>query len=111
MEVGGGDTAMEEATFLTHFAKSVTVVHRRSALRALRVMQNRAFADDKISFAFDTEVAELRQEGAIAGEAANLLRRGRRLVGRGSGGRLGVPSRGWGVECRCGRGRGRRCPS
>ncbi|MFE9726872.1 thioredoxin-disulfide reductase [Streptomyces sp. NPDC005794] len=65
--VGGGDTAMEEATFLTRFAKSVTVVHRRSALRASKVMQNRAFADDKISFAFDTEVAELRQEGAMLG--------------------------------------------
>ncbi len=65
--VGGGDTAMEEATFLTRFAKSVTVVHRRSALRASKVMQNRAFADDKISFAFDTEVAELRQEGTMLG--------------------------------------------
>ncbi|MFJ8575935.1 thioredoxin-disulfide reductase [[Kitasatospora] papulosa] len=65
--VGGGDTAMEEATFLTRFAKSVTVVHRRSALRASKVVQNRAFADDKISFAFDTEVAELRQEGTMLG--------------------------------------------
>nr|WSS69511.1 thioredoxin-disulfide reductase [Streptomyces sp. NBC_01175] len=65
--VGGGDTAMEEATFLTRFARSVTVVHRRSALRASKVMQNRAFADDKISFAFDTEVAELRQEGTMLG--------------------------------------------
>ncbi|KDQ67834.1 thioredoxin-disulfide reductase [Streptomyces sp. NTK 937] len=65
--VGGGDTAMEEATFLTRFAKSVTVVHRRSALRASKVMQNRAFSDDKISFAFDTEVAELKQDGAMLG--------------------------------------------
>nr|WSS62503.1 thioredoxin-disulfide reductase [Streptomyces sp. NBC_01177] len=66
--VGGGDTAMEEATFLTRFARSVTVVHRRSALRASKVMQNRAVADDKISFAFDTEVAELRQEGTMLGD-------------------------------------------
>ncbi|WP_327398583.1 thioredoxin-disulfide reductase [Streptomyces phaeochromogenes] len=60
--VGGGDTAMEEATFLTRFARSVTVVHRRSALRASQVMQNRAFADDKISFAFDSEIAEIKEE-------------------------------------------------
>lgn len=66
--VGGGDTAMEEATFLTRFAKSVTIVHRRSTLRASQVMQSRAFADDKISFAFDSEIAELREEnGMLAG--------------------------------------------
>ncbi|MFD5141398.1 thioredoxin-disulfide reductase [Streptomyces sp. NPDC058378] len=63
--VGGGDTAMEEATFLTRFAKSVTVVHRRSTLRASQVMQNRAFADDKISFAFDSEIAEIKDEGGM----------------------------------------------
>ncbi|MFD8192403.1 thioredoxin-disulfide reductase [Streptomyces wuyuanensis] len=63
--VGGGDTAMEEATFLTRFARSVTVVHRRSTLRASQVMQNRAFADDKISFAFDTEVAELHEDNGM----------------------------------------------
>jgi len=66
--VGGGDTSMEEATFLTRFARSVTVVHRRSALRASQVMQNRAFADDKISFAFDSEIAEIKEEdGKLAG--------------------------------------------
>ncbi|WP_318209411.1 thioredoxin-disulfide reductase [Streptomyces sp. SJL17-1] len=66
--VGGGDTAMEEATFLTRFARSVTVVHRRSTLRASQVMQNRAFADDKISFAFDSEIAEIKSEnGMLAG--------------------------------------------
>ncbi|MEV8312153.1 thioredoxin-disulfide reductase [Streptomyces flavidovirens] len=63
--VGGGDTAMEEATFLTRFAKSVTVVHRRSTLRASQVMQNRAFADDKIAFAFDSEIAEIKEEGGM----------------------------------------------
>ncbi|MDT9687428.1 thioredoxin-disulfide reductase [Streptomyces sp. P9(2023)] len=66
--VGGGDTAMEEATFLTRFARSVTVVHRRSTLRASKAMQNRAFADDKISFAFDSEIAEIKAEnGMLAG--------------------------------------------
>ncbi|MFD4258661.1 thioredoxin-disulfide reductase [Streptomyces sp. NPDC058534] len=66
--VGGGDTAMEEATFLTRFAKSVTVVHRRSALRASKVMQDRAFFDDKISFAFDSEIAEIKdKDGMLAG--------------------------------------------
>ncbi|RSS56999.1 thioredoxin-disulfide reductase [Streptomyces sp. WAC01280] len=66
--VGGGDTAMEEATFLTRFARSVTVVHRRSTLRASKTMQNRAFADDKISFAFDSEIAEIKAEnGMLAG--------------------------------------------
>jgi thioredoxin reductase (NADPH) len=63
--VGGGDTAMEEATFLTRFARSVTIVHRRSRLRASQAMQNRAFADDKISFAFDSEIAELHEGGGM----------------------------------------------
>ncbi|WP_046776621.1 thioredoxin-disulfide reductase [Streptomyces yangpuensis] len=66
--VGGGDTAMEEATFLTRFARSVTIVHRRSTLRASKVMQNRAFTDDKISFAFDSEIAEIKDtNGMLSG--------------------------------------------
>ena len=63
--VGGGDTAMEEATFLTRFANSVTVIHRRSRLRAFQVMQNRAFSDDKISFAFDSEITEIHEAGGL----------------------------------------------
>ncbi|MBB5935867.1 thioredoxin-disulfide reductase [Streptomyces zagrosensis] len=65
--VGGGDTALEEATFLTRYAASVTVIHRRDTLRASKVMQARAFADPKISFAYDTEVAELHGDPRLTG--------------------------------------------
>jgi thioredoxin reductase (NADPH) len=65
--IGGGDTAMEEATFLSRFAKSVTIVHRRDTLRASKAMQERAFADPKISFAWDSEVAEIHGEQKLSG--------------------------------------------
>ncbi|WP_328594313.1 thioredoxin-disulfide reductase [Actinomadura macrotermitis] len=65
--VGGGDTAMEEATFLTKFARSVTVVHRRSELRASKIMQDRAFANEKIKFAWDSEVTEVLGEDRVQG--------------------------------------------
>src|ERR671917_2333039 len=57
--VGGGDSAMEEATFLTRFARSVTVVHRRDTLRASKIMQERAFADPKLSFAWNSTVVDV----------------------------------------------------
>jgi thioredoxin reductase (NADPH) len=65
--VGGGDTAMEEATFLSRFAKSVTIVHRRDSLRASKAMQERAFADPKIKFAWDSEVAEVHGDQKLSG--------------------------------------------
>ncbi|GGS23148.1 thioredoxin reductase [Streptomyces humidus] len=71
--VGGGDTAVEEATFLSRFAKSVTAVHRRDTLRASKTMQDRAFADPKISFAWNSEVAEIHEDG---GKLAGLTLRG-----------------------------------
>ncbi|MFD9630719.1 thioredoxin-disulfide reductase [Streptomyces violascens] len=65
--VGGGDTAMEEATFLSRFAKSVTIIHRRDSLRASKAMQERAFADEKIKFAWDSEVAEIHGDQKLSG--------------------------------------------
>ncbi|GGV00567.1 thioredoxin reductase [Kitasatospora herbaricolor] len=65
--VGGGDTALEEATFLSRFARSVTVVHRRDSLRASKAMQERAFADPKISFAWDSAVEAIHGDPKLTG--------------------------------------------
>ncbi|HEX5535187.1 MAG TPA: thioredoxin-disulfide reductase [Actinomycetales bacterium] len=65
--VGGGDSAVEEATFLTKFARSVTIVHRRDTLRASKIMQDRAFANDKIRFAWNSEVVDVLGEDKVTG--------------------------------------------
>lgn len=79
--VGGGDSAMEEATFLTKFAKSVTVVHRRDELRASRIMQDRAKSNDKIKFAWNSQVVDvlgdekmtgLKLEDTVTGEVREI---------------------------------------
>src|SRR5690625_2705819 len=64
--VGGGDSAVEEATFLTRFANSVTVIHRRDELRASKIMADRAIADPKIKFAWNSEVIDIEGEDKVS---------------------------------------------
>ena len=80
--VGGGDSALEEATFLTRFASHVTVIHRRDTLRASKVMQDKAFANPKISFEWDTEVLDVRDpgQGVVTGLALKNLKSGQEKI-------------------------------
>jgi thioredoxin reductase (NADPH) len=76
--VGGGDTAMEDAIFLTKFAKKVTVVHRRDQLRASKILQERAFNNPKIDFLWDTVVEDIRdmEAGRVIGVALKNVKTG-----------------------------------
>jgi thioredoxin reductase (NADPH) len=74
--VGGGDSAMEEASFLTKFASKVTVVHRRDSLRASKIMQDRAFGNPKIDFFWDAEVVDILGDDKVSGARVRNLRTG-----------------------------------
>jgi thioredoxin reductase (NADPH) len=74
--VGGGDSAMEEATFLTRFADSVTVIHRRSTLRASAIMQERAFSNPKIRFLWNSEVVDVLGASSVEGISVRNLHTG-----------------------------------
>jgi thioredoxin reductase (NADPH) len=76
--VGGGDTAMEEATFLTRYAARVYVVHRRNKLRASKIMQDKAFANNKLEFIWDTAVEEIlgTQADGVTGVRLRNLKTG-----------------------------------
>ncbi|HXC83830.1 MAG TPA: thioredoxin-disulfide reductase [Trebonia sp.] len=74
--IGGGDSALEEATFLTRFANSVTLVHRRDQLRASKIMQDRAMSNPKIKFLWDSEVAEMLGDKKLTGLRIKNVRTG-----------------------------------
>lgn len=83
--VGGGDTAMEEATFLTRFANSVTVIHRRDRLRASKIMQDKATRNPKISFIWNTAIEEILGETGVTGVRLKNLETGAEEVKRTDG--------------------------
>jgi len=76
--VGGGDSAMEEAIYLTRFASKVTVIHRRESLRASKIMQDKAFANPKIEFIWDSEIADIKdvERGEVTGIDVRNLKTG-----------------------------------
>jgi len=76
--VGGGDTALEDGLFLTRFGRTVTVVHRRDALRASKIMQQRAFAHPKMSFVWNTVVEDIEGDRGVTGVVLRSLETGER---------------------------------
>ena len=74
--VGGGDSAMEEALFLTKFASKVTIIHRRDSLRASKIMQDRARANEKVEFLWDTVVTDLVGDGKLEGVQVKNVKSG-----------------------------------
>lgn len=78
--IGGGDTAMEEANFLSRYASHVTVIHRRDTLRASKIMQDRSFKNTKISFIWDTDVTEVLGDEAVTGLQLRNLKTGEERV-------------------------------
>ena len=75
--IGGGDSAVEEAIYLTQFASEVVIVHRRDELRAQKIIQDRAFANEKISFMWDTVVDEIvGNEMVVTGVKARNVKTG-----------------------------------
>ncbi len=77
--VGGGDAAVEEAVFLTRFAKSVTIIHRRDKLRAVQAIQDTAFANPKIRFLWDCVVEEVSGEGVLTGILVRNVKTGEEI--------------------------------
>jgi thioredoxin reductase (NADPH) len=78
--IGGGDTAMEEANFLSRYASHITVIHRRDTLRASKIMQDRAFKNPKISFIWDTDVTEVLGDDAVTGLKLRNVKTGEESV-------------------------------
>lgn len=78
--VGGGDSAVEEAVYLTRFARKVTIIHRRGELRAARSVQEKAFANSKISFMWDTVVDEVDGDGILSRMIVRNIRTGKRTA-------------------------------
>ena len=74
--VGGGDSAVEEALYLTKFARKVTIIHRRDELRAAKSIQEKAFANDKVEFFWDTVVEELHGDGILSGMTVKNVKTG-----------------------------------